>query len=200
LIIQRTKVPENTQEIFHESEGFIGLKKDGRYGFVDTNGSLRIANRYDSIGEFHEGLASIKLIGKWGYVNTSDHIAINPNYDKAVNFELGLAVVSRNGKFGAINNEGKTILTLRYDYVSRQSHLFLLTASNLKGVADANGNVMIEPRFDSLVETGNDLLIATRDGKVGVITNQGLNVIPMIYDRIEFNLQKIFFLLKRNQN
>lgn len=194
LIIQRTKTPDNTEEIFHESEGFVGIKKDGRYGFVNKKGDLRIANRYDSIGEFHEGLAPIKLIGRWGFVNTRDHIAINPNYDHAINFQDGLAVVSRNKKYGVINFEGKPILPLRYDNVSRQSNSFLLTLSGLKGLAESRGNVTIEPRFESLNEVGNDLLIVGKDGKFGVITNQGLNVIPMIYDKLMVNSSKNIFL------
>ncbi len=197
LITQRTKAPENTEEVFHESEGYIGIKKDGRYGFVDRNGNLRVANRYDSIGEFHEGLAPIKLIGKWGYVSTSDHIAINPNYDRAVDFQSGRAVVSRSKKFGVVNKEGKAILPLRYDHVARQPNSFLLTLSNLKGIADLNGNVMIEPRFDYLTEIGNDLLIAGRDGKFGLITWQGMNVVPMIYDKLTLNSSKNIFLAEK---
>ncbi len=75
---------------FSESEGLRGIKKDDRYGFVDDRGRLRVANRYDSIGEFHEGLASVKLIGKWGFVNTNDQIVINPNYDNCSFFQHGI--------------------------------------------------------------------------------------------------------------
>ncbi len=57
-ILRRTNLPENAEVIFTESEGLQGIKKDNRYGFVDALGRLRIANRYDSIGNFHEGLAS----------------------------------------------------------------------------------------------------------------------------------------------
>jgi hypothetical protein len=64
----------------------------------------------------------------------------------------------------------------------------------LNGIADSKGSVTIEPRFNSLVEIGNDLLIAGRDGKFGVITTQGLNVIPMIYDKLVYNSSKDIFL------
>lgn len=197
LVIHRVTPPDNTEKIFRESEGFRGMKKDGRYGFVDTNGNLRIANRYDSIGEFHEGLGAVKLIGKWGFVNENDHVAINPNYDSAANFHDGMAIVSRGKKVGVINRAGNTVLQFRYDRVSRQQGSFLLTLSNLKGLADLNGNVTIEPRFDKLIFTTGNLLIACRDGKCGAITNHGLSVIPIIYDQLIFNSSKSIFLAER---
>lgn len=197
LIIQRTLSPENTEEVFRESEGLRGMKKDGRYGFIDTLGRLRIANRYDSIGEFHEGLAAVKLIGKWGFVNTKDQIVINPNYDRMTEFYSGKAIVSRNGKVGIIDKNGAVLLPLRYENVIRQPHSFLLIASNLKGLANGDGQVTVEPRFDSLTETTDDLLLACRDGKCGVITNQGLNIVPMVYDQLIFNKEKRIFLAEK---
>lgn len=197
VILHRVDPPESTEEVFRESEGLRGMKKNGRYGFVDRNGKLRIANRYDSIGEFHEGLAPVKLIGKWGFVNVNDNVAINPNYDKASTFSGGIAIVSRNKKFGVIDKTGNTILQLRYERVSRQSNSYLITNSNLQGVADLNGNVTIEPRFDSIVSATNNLLIVCRDGKCGVITNQGLSIIPMIYDKVIFDSARNIFISER---
>ncbi|MBI3483364.1 MAG: WG repeat-containing protein [Bacteroidetes bacterium] len=197
LIIDRTQSPQNTEEVFRESEGFIGIKKDGRFGFVDTTGRLRIANRYDSIGEFHESLAAIKLIGRWGFVNASDHVAINPNYDIASSFQSGKAIVSRNKKFGIIGKEGNVILPIRYDNIERQSDSFLLTLAGLKGRADHDGNVTIEPRFDSLVPVNSNLFIVCRDSKYGVISDHGMNMIPMIYDQLIFDPSKNIFLAEK---
>jgi hypothetical protein len=197
LIINRTEVPEKTEEIFRESEGFIGIKKDGRYGFVDTRGKLRIANRYDSIGEFHAGLAPIKLIGKWGFVNTQDKIVVNPNYDALTNFQSGLAIVSRSHQFGLIRKDGSVCLPLRYESIVRLADSFLVKASNLVGLTDAQGNLTIEPRFDSLTKVDNQLLIACRDGSCGVITNTGLNIIPMVYGQLTFNLDGNIFLAEK---
>lgn len=197
VIIHRVDPPESTEEVFRESEGLRGMRKNGRYGFVDKDGKLRIANRYDSIGEFHEGLAPVKLIGKWGFVNVSDRVAINPNYDTPSVFFNGTAIVSRNKKFGVIDLMGNTILPLRYDMVSRQTDSYLLSNSNLKGIADLKGNVTIEPRFDSIVSATTNLLIVCRDGKCGVITNLGLNVVPMIYDNVIFDSARNFFIAEK---
>ena len=197
-IIEQAEMPNDVQEIYPEREGLRGIKKDDRYGFVDERGRLRIANRYDSIGEFHEGFAAVKLIGKWGFINTSDQIAINPNYDNFSFFSNGLAIVSRNKKFGLIGKEGNIILPLRYDCISRiPSGKFLLVSRSLQGIADEKGNVLVEPRFNLLKEAGSDLLIACRDKKWGAITDHGLSVVPMIYDQLTYiDSQKLFLARK----
>lgn len=197
-IVQRSEIPEGVKEIFSESEGLRGIRKDDRYGFVDQRGRLVIANRYDSIGEFHDGLAAVKLIGKWGFVNASDQIVINPNYDNSSSFQNDLAVVSRNGKFGLIRKTGEIVLPLRYDKIKRLlDHKFLIIAASFLGLADELGNVLIEPRFDSLSEASNDLLIVCRDRKCGAITDHGLSIVPMIYDRLSYISSQKSFLAER---
>jgi hypothetical protein len=197
-LIQRTTMPGEVEVLFPEREGLRGIKKDGRYGFVDQRGRLRIANRYDSIGEFHEGLAAVKLIGKWGFVNTSDQIVVNPNYDNCSLFQNGRAIVSRYKKFGVIGPLGTPILPLRYDAVKRQPDgKFLLTTSALQGLADEQCNVLVEPRFSVLTEASNGLLVACREGKCGAITSSGLSVIPMIYDRLNYVSSRNIFLAEK---
>jgi hypothetical protein len=199
--LQRTEMPASVEAIFSEHEGLRGIKKDDRYGFVDDQGRLRIANRYDSIGEFNEGLASIKLIGKWGFVNMSDQIVINPNYDSSSFFLNGLAIVSRNEKFGLIDKSGSIILPLRYDYICRLPNgKFSLITSSLRGLADEKGNVLVEPRFISLKEIGTGLLITGNGEKWGAITDRGLSVIPMIYDQLSYIVSEKVFLAEKKSN
>ncbi|MBS1506782.1 MAG: WG repeat-containing protein [Bacteroidetes bacterium] len=198
-LIPPLPVPENVKEVFTESEGYRGIKKDDRYGFVDRKGKLRIANRYDSIGEFHEGLAAVKLIGRWGFVNSSDQITINPNYDRCAYFKNGLAIVSRNNKFGLINQSGQPVLALRYDKITRlPDNKFLLEVASRLGLADAQGALLVEPRFNSLKLLGASTLLVSQDGKFGVISEQGLSIIPMLYDQLMYDEGHQLFLGKTN--
>lgn len=199
LRIAPSVMPERTEEVFKESEGMIGFKRDGRFGFVDNRGRLRVANRYDSIGEFHNGLAAIKLIGKWGYVDELDHIVIQPNYDSASNFKNGLCIVSRNKSFGIINKEGKAVLPLRYNFIQRLADgKFLLRQNASTGLADAQGMVLIEPRFDSLKSAFGDWWIACQANKCGVISSSGMDAVPMVYDQFLPGVKGEFIALQKS--
>jgi hypothetical protein len=179
---------DKLEEIFPEREGMRGIKRDGKYGFIDSRGRLRIANRYDGIGEFHEGLAPVKLIGKWGFLNHQDQIVINPNFESVESFSQGFSIVKKNGKTGVINKAGKYVLNPQYDSITHQANMKLrIHQQGLIGLADKDGSILIEPRFQELQELENGFVIVGRDGKYGLISIGGLSAIPLIYDALSFD-------------
>ncbi len=194
--ISATKV--NIPSLFQMNEGLQGIRRNGKYGFVDSKGKLRIANRYDSIGAFQNGLAPIKLIGMWGFINADDKIVIQPNYESVSTFSNGLALVKRNAKMGLIDQRGQVVLPLRYEHIGRLSTgKFLLKANRLLGVTHENGTIEIEPRFDELKVLANGQLLVKQANKWGMISSSGLDIIPMQYDKLQFDPSKNQFLAFR---
>lgn len=175
------------QHSFIESEGLIGIRRDGKFGFVDPRGRLRIANRYDSISDFHEGLAAIKLLGKWGFINSSDQIVIQPQFQKASDFHHGMAWVRRDGKSGLIAIDGSILLELRYDQVSRFSEdLYIITLDGLYGLADARGRLLIEPRYNALEVLPSREVIVKQNNHYGLLSLEGMSLFPIQYNHLEY--------------
>jgi len=194
--ISATKV--NIPGLFQMNEGLQGVRRNGKYGFVDGKGKLRIANRYDSIGAFQNGLAPIKLIGMWGFINTDDKIVTQPNYESVSLFVNGLSIVQRSARMGLIDQRGQVVLPLRYEHIDRLSTgKFLLKANRLLGVAHENGTIEIEPRFDELNVLENGQLLVKQAQKWGLISSSGLDIIPMQYDKLQFDPPKNQFLAFR---
>ncbi len=112
-----------------------------------------------------------------------------------------MAIVSRNKKFGLIEKNGKVALPLRYDFVTLlPDATYLIGVSHLQGLADRNGSVLVETKYDSIGSTKNNILIVCRDGKRGSITDHGVNMIPMIYDQLLFiDAQMIFLAEKKSE-
>ena len=54
-------------------------------------------------------------------------------------------------------------------------------------VADKDGNILINPKYQSLEDEGNNYVIVQREGKFGVVSSKGISTIPLIYDHITFN-------------
>ncbi|MBL7860014.1 MAG: WG repeat-containing protein [Cyclobacteriaceae bacterium] len=189
-VLARTPAPvlDRLEEIYAGHEGMRGIKRDGKYGFIDDRNRLRIANRYDDIGYFQEGLAAVKLIGKWGFINAEDQIVIHPNYEAASPFVQGLSLVRRGGKAGIIDRNGKYILSLHYDSMERlPNNKIKLYKDGLVGLADAQGTLLIETRFSQLEELNNGLIMVVQGSRHGVISGTGLPVIPVIYDSITYD-------------
>jgi hypothetical protein len=202
LISERQIIPkEPTEKIFEESEGYRAIKRNGRYGFIDARGRLRIANRYESVQKFSEGYAAVKILGKWGFINLQDNIAVQPVYEEVWPFQNGFAQVKQKGLYGLIDKSGKQILMVRYEKIRiLPGGKLIIQQNGLKGLADNSGKLLIHPKYNVLDDAGNSFVIVSRDNKYGVITYQGLSTIPMLYDFIQYDPVHQRFVALRKSN
>jgi hypothetical protein len=176
------------QEIRNMAEEFIGVKIDSRWGFVDMNGKLRIANQYENIGPFNEGLAPIRIRNRWGYIDKREDIIVQPIYDTVFRFNEGLCEVVKKGKYGLINAEGKITLECDYDGIKRiKNGGFLIERNGRIGLVSKLGRLLILPRFDHVKDLNNGFVIANRSGKFGLLSNDGVSIIPMIYEELIYD-------------
>ena len=190
-------ISEGTRIVSPEQEGFRGIIRNGKYGFIDNQGRLRIANRYEGISSFKNGLAAVKILGKWGFINTEDKIAINPSYESVSAFHNNVAIVKK-GKYGFIDRTGKVVLETRYDSIQplATGH-FLVYNHGLLGLADGNGAILIDPRFETLNDLGNGYVIASSGHKFGLLTASGYSTIPMVYDQLYYLPGQKLYLAKQ---
>lgn len=186
---------EQTDKIFASSEGFRGIIRNGKYGFIDDLGRLRIANRYEDSMPFSEGLAAIKIIGKWGFINKDDNIVVQPSFDEVTPFENGKAKGKQNGKYGIINTEGKTLVDFRYDEIRiLENNRAQVTLGRLVGLADSAGDLLLQPKYESIEDLGNGYVIVKQHEKFGVVSLNGISTIPSHYDYLTFDPTKNIFL------
>lgn len=62
------------------------LSANGKYGYVDDSGKLRIPVQYDDAHPFYHGLAAASRDKQWGYIDTLGRWVVSPSYDKAYDF------------------------------------------------------------------------------------------------------------------
>lgn len=201
-IVSRQLPPaEVTEKIFPASEGLRGIKRNGKYGFIDDLGRLRIANRYEDIKPFSEGLAAFKIRNKWGFINRDEKIVIQPTFDDVEPFSDEYSIIKQKGFYGYMNNEGRVVLPARYHAVEvLKTKRLLLTLNNLKGLADEKGNVLLHPKYEFIHDIGNGYIVVKQDGKYGLATLKGLNTIPQMYDYLMYDAENERYLaLKKSE-
>ncbi|WP_346755699.1 WG repeat-containing protein [Splendidivirga corallicola] len=183
------------QDIKSFKDDLLIIKASGKYGFMDLEGRIRIANRYDDIHEFSEGMAGIKLLGKWGYLNKDEEIVVQPKYDKIEAYLNGTAIVSKKGKYGLLDKSGNELAKVEFDALSRTTNgSFISLKQGKKGLINKEGNEIIYPRFDEVNDLGNGFILVNRDGKYGLITDQGVSTIPLIYDQLIYDKKSNYYL------
>ena len=105
-----------------EYENLVGVKKDGKWGYIDPTGATKIPFKYDEAGYFHEGLAPVIIGGKCGFINKSGTLVIPLKYDYATSFTDGVAYVELGGKIGFINKTGVAIVPIKYDKQTNETY------------------------------------------------------------------------------
>jgi hypothetical protein len=187
------------EQIIGYNEGFMGVKIDGFYGFVDLNAKLRIANRYTGISLFHEGIANIRILGKWGCVNKLENIVVQPYYDEIHPYKNGLAIAKKNNRYGILNDEGRHVVEFEYDSIYRlQNGNFICVLNRTYGLIDNHGEIMFYPKYDSILDLNNGFVIAERNNQFGVFSSSGVFIIPVKYDQILFDPYNEVFLVSKN--
>lgn len=181
--------------VAEEHEGYRAIRKDGKWGFVDALGRLRIPNRYDKVQHFAEGLAPFSLRSKWGFLNKEDEIIIHPTYEEALPFVNGFSVVMLKKKYGLINKRNELVLPCRYDAIHQlESGYYELVNEGLLGLADKAGRIIYDPKYNSQQFFNNNIVVQRQD-KFGVLNLNGADVIPTMHDAITINQKNQYLIL-----
>jgi len=75
------------------SEGYAAVKRSGKWGFIDTNGTLMIDFKFNDALSFGQHVAAVRLGELWGYIGISGTIVIEPVFLEAKSFSCGSAPV-----------------------------------------------------------------------------------------------------------
>lgn len=90
-------------------------QKDGKLGFIDSNGTEAIPFRYRSAYGFSEGVAWAATDRKFGLIDTRGNAVSEPRWDDVRNFRCGRAGVRIVRKWGIIDREGNVLLEPTYE-------------------------------------------------------------------------------------
>jgi hypothetical protein len=191
------KVSNTFQQILLPTEGYAAIKKDNRWGFIDMQGRLRIANRYDSVLSFTFGTAAFKLRKKWGLLNKEDKIVMQPVYDSVTRTSENTMIVFQKKAGGIIKPTGEELLPLRFDAVTPWlNNYYLLRKEKNYGWADANGNLVVEPKYQNIKPAGK-FLAAKILNSWGLVNWDGSQKIPAIYTNCEISSDGEFILMSK---
>ncbi len=182
------------------SEGLRAIKSDGRFGFIDSESRLRIANRYENVMDFSEGLAAVKIRGRWGFINHADQLAIQPVYDDVGAFRDGIARVRQKDQWGIIDQNGEIVLPLRYEEVTLlPGRRYVFRQGTAWGYGNG-GRLFIGTKYDRIQPLENGAFIVARDGKYGLLNQDGVSTIPMTYDGLMYDQHRgEYIALKKSE-
>ncbi len=180
-----TKKSFNRIESFHEGLAKVQLKN--KFGFINPHGEIVIECKYSKVSQFHEGRAAVQKNGACGYVDKNGKEVVPLKYSRCLDYEDEKAMVFKGmRKAGVINKNGEEEIT--------PSIKGLVGYSNRRGlIKGADGNfyfITEDARFydgyyDYAESFQYGFAIVQKNGKWGIINQNGMPIITTKYDKIE---------------
>ena len=179
----------------------IGVKLNGKYGFIDMEGNTIIDFQYDSIQSFDpDGIAIVAKNGKYGVINVYGEEILPFDYlDLAYFSAENIFAENSYGKWGILDEN--FILKVPYEYDDTSS--LIKVCANIKkgladyeilfrwvdykiavkkdgkcGIIDINNNVIVPFEYDDILYCDDDYIHVSKNGKWGYVNKEGDIVTP----------------------
>jgi hypothetical protein len=179
-----------------DDDMFKFKKKDGNWGWFNSQGEVVIQPLYEEIMSFdYRDIAPVKQNGLWGYIDKNGVYVIDRQYNVAYPFFNDRALVKIDDNFVTIDKNGKVDLQTESQKID-PSYWSLVNT----GIAGGPRIMTVEPSFKCSGSLNNaekmicrSVNLASLDKTVDELYKRALS-----YDRSAANLQKEF-LAKRNR-
>ena len=173
--------PGNLSGLFLNGAALVQM--DGKWGYMNKQGTIIIPCRYDSAGSFNEGLATVKQNNKWGFIYQDGDTLTSCRFDYAYNFHNGIAIIKMNGKYGYIDKTGLILIPCQFDmaYTFKDSVAIIRNGDQF-GFINKAGRLVIPAEYDDAFDFHEGLAAVQRGGLWGYINKSGVVVIPFRYE------------------
>lgn len=168
----------------------------GKSYIYDRRNEKKVLKDIDWIAKSFDGdsLAVISKDGKRGYINRyTAEIEIPLQYDAAWIFSENVAGVCAGDSVFFIDQTGKPINSKKYpreksfnDYIYHGEYA-PIPENGIVGLVDKTGDWVVKPEYDKITATEKNMWIAQVDDKYGVLSNEGVLIIPCEYPDVRVN-------------
>ena len=113
----------------HAFEQLLPVQVEGKWGYINSSGQIKIQPQFNFGGRFSDGLAQVGISGKltegktkYGFINETGAYVVTPKYDQVGDFSEGYAAVAQGTAWGYIDRTGKTVYTPQALQAQKFSH------------------------------------------------------------------------------
>lgn len=166
------------------------VEEQGRFGYIDRLGRVRIAARFNGATPFHGPCAAARLTGQWGLIDAQGAWAALPAFDELLPLDgAPRCWAFRSGDFwGLVDVAGSRVAVPAYDVVGVwHGGAVSVGRKACWGLLSANGRLLVEPRYATLapVEKAPGLWRAQALSEGwGVVDSNGTEVVACRFDAI----------------
>ncbi len=190
------KIPLANQNFYVLSNGWM-VRKDGKYRFYDQIFYPLSQQEFDRV-DVGKARVAMELRDKWGIFNTDKPFPTTFEYDSVHFLSDQIGIIRQgNATFAMFDND--SLVDISYSTETRllrpsnisltdeNKHAQYLLTKATKGiykVFDINGRKVIDGKYANIEALGLEYLVVERDGKKGLILQNGKEGLKLRYDAI----------------
>ncbi|RUS99239.1 hypothetical protein DSM106972_079410 [Dulcicalothrix desertica PCC 7102] len=186
------EIPETKEDDLYRvpsssfSSGLVGVKLNGKWGFIDETGQLVIPYQFDKVQQFSDGIANASINNLWGAINRQGNWIVSPvnKYPHPINFFQGIAKIN----IDTLDKIGQRTNSLNLYYFDKSGQLISVNyppsvaREFQEGLAIIEQNLWQKPDFPPVVATSEYGFISSNGLKCGFQDEQGKVVIKPQFD------------------
>lgn len=161
-------------------DGLVPVRYNKKWGYLDTEGRVKIACKYDKVTEFNSGSAAAQIRDDFFVLDqTGREYPVNlDRIDNMKHFSVGLApVYTVDDRAGFVDGYGNVVIEPQYESVGYFSGgvAWARTFDKLIGFINRQGEWIISPQFDKAKDfSPNDGLARVElNGRWGYVNEYG---------------------------
>jgi hypothetical protein len=185
--------------LFYSPPSFSQSRINERFELI----RLELENKYRSVGQFDSltGIATVYDNMKTGYVDTLGKIIFPIGDYVTRSFFNNFGICEKKGEVFSVNKKGEIIK--RYPNLLSHSEFKngvaivteKETGNGKYGVIDANGNKLIECKYEYIEKISNDYYYVNNNKTgAGVISKSGDTILPLVYNIDYFDTTTLNFI------
>lgn len=185
------KIPIIFDDVFYVEKGLIRVKKDNKFGVLDTLNNTILPTKFDYVS-FDNDLIIAEIKGTNNLYDFKGKLISNLQFKEISNFSNNKAIITFQNKTNSIiDNQGNIILKPIKDYSFERvlnDNLFLIKnqLNSKEGIIDSKGEFFIKCKYDEIKQV-KSFFIAKSNNKKGFISLTDSIIKPFVYDEIYFN-------------
>lgn len=213
----------NTSKTMQIPTKYFPIFESGKYGVIDGKGNIIIKPIYDEMiiipnsskdvfictydVDYQSGTYKTKVLNKNNQELLKDYANITPienSNNTEIWYEDNVLQYEENGFYGLIDFAGKKIIPAEYSNIyalEGTPKSIIVEKEGLKGIVnDALSELVVECKYQDItsLSTGNadNGYIVAVDGKYGVISGTGKEILPCNYEEIKHVYGNNMFVVK----
>ena len=175
-------------------ENVLKVQKDGKYGLISLDGTLKLPCEYDSITTL-KGIKNSMIVKKdnsVGLVNTEGTIIVPVEYSSiqaiTKDYKNGYIVKNTESKLGVIESDGQIALECKYDDIKNieDNNKYIVKENGTWKVIEENGTTYLEGKVANAQSMNNGNVVVNDSGKYGILNIETDSKIPAEYEALTY--------------